>query len=75
MMVPEIYVFDAPVAQIVDTNSTDAGEAGYKPGDRPTCGAATDEACELHAGGPRTESHRDRKLDAVDAVERGGSKR
>ena len=35
----------------------------------PTCGAATDEVCELHTGAPRTEPHRDRKLSAADAVE------
>jgi hypothetical protein len=35
----------------------------------PTCGAATQEGCELHTGGPRTEPHRDRKLSAAEAVE------
>lgn len=36
----------------------------------PTCGAATEENCELHTGTPRTEPHRDRKLAAADAVEK-----
>jgi hypothetical protein len=35
----------------------------------PTCGAATEEACELHTGAARTEPHRDRKLSAAEAVE------
>jgi hypothetical protein len=35
----------------------------------PTCGATTEEACELHTGAQRTEPHRDRKLSAADAVE------
>jgi hypothetical protein len=35
----------------------------------PTCGAATEEACELHTGALRNEPHRDRKLSAVEAVE------
>jgi hypothetical protein len=35
----------------------------------PTCGAATEESCELHSGAPRTEPHRDRKLSAAEAVE------
>ena len=35
-----------------------------------TCGAATDEPCELQTGAPRTEPHRDRKLAAAEAVER-----
>jgi len=41
----------------------------------PTCGAATEEACELHTGDPRTEPHRDRKLSAADAVETKPGKR
>jgi hypothetical protein len=41
----------------------------------PTCGAATDEACELQTGALRTEPHRDRKLSAVEAVETKSSKR
>jgi hypothetical protein len=41
----------------------------------PTCGAAIKEACELHTGARRTESHRDRKLSAAEAVERSQSKR
>jgi hypothetical protein len=40
----------------------------------PTCGAATEEACELHTGALRTEPHRDRKLSAAEAVERSQSK-
>jgi hypothetical protein len=40
----------------------------------PTCGAATEEACELHAGAPRTGPHRDRKLSAAEAVETESSK-
>jgi hypothetical protein len=40
----------------------------------PTCGAATEEPCELHTGAPRTEPHRDRKLSAAEAVERSQSK-
>jgi hypothetical protein len=35
----------------------------------PTCGAATEEPCELHMGALRTEPHRDRKLSAAEAVE------
>jgi hypothetical protein len=35
----------------------------------PTCGAATEEPCELHTGALRTEPHRDRKLSAAEAVE------
>ena len=35
----------------------------------PTCGAATQKACELHTGARRTEPHRDRKLSAAEAVE------
>jgi hypothetical protein len=34
-----------------------------------TCGAATEEPCELHTGALRTEPHRDRKLSAAEAVE------
>jgi len=41
----------------------------------PTCGAATEEACELHTGALRTEPHRDRKLSAAEAVETKQSKR
>jgi hypothetical protein len=40
----------------------------------PTCGAATEEACKLHAGAPRTQPHRDRKLSAAEAVETKSSK-
>jgi len=39
-----------------------------------TCGAAIEEACELHTGALRTEPHRDRKLFAAEAVERSQSK-
>jgi hypothetical protein len=39
----------------------------------PTCGAPTDEACELVAGALRTEPHRDRKLSAADAVEKAAN--
>jgi len=41
----------------------------------PTCGAAAEEACELHTGALRTEPHRDRKLSAAEAVEMKPSKR
>jgi hypothetical protein len=41
----------------------------------PTCGAATEEACELHTGALRTEPHRDRKLSAAEAVETKAGKR
>ena len=41
----------------------------------PTCGAATEEACELHTGDPRSEPHRDRKLSAAEAVETQTGKR
>ena len=41
----------------------------------PTCGAATEEACELHTGARRTEPHRDRKLSAAEAVETRPGKR
>ena len=41
----------------------------------PTCGAAIEEACELHTGALRTEPHRDRKLSAAETVERSQSKR
>jgi hypothetical protein len=41
----------------------------------PTCGAATEEACELHSGALRTEPHRDRKLSAAEAVETKPGKR
>jgi hypothetical protein len=40
----------------------------------PTCGAATNEPCELHTGDPRTEPHRDRKLSAAEATENEASK-
>jgi hypothetical protein len=33
----------------------------------PTCGAAIEEACELHTGARRTEPHRNRKLSAAEA--------
>src|SRR5207302_3058486 len=39
----------------------------------PTCGAASEEACELHTGALRTEPHRDRKISA-EAVEPSQSK-
>jgi 4-hydroxy-3-methylbut-2-en-1-yl diphosphate synthase IspG/GcpE len=32
----------------------------------PTCGAAPGEKCELTTGQPRTEPHRDRRLNAED---------
>jgi len=41
----------------------------------PTCGAATEEACELQSGARRTEPHRDRKLSAAEAMETRPSKR
>jgi hypothetical protein len=34
-----------------------------------TCGAAIGEECELNTGAPRTEPHRDRKLEAAEAAE------
>ena len=36
----------------------------------PTCGAATEEACELLTGALRTEPHRARKLSAAEAVQK-----
>jgi hypothetical protein len=36
----------------------------------PRCGAATGNICELHSGGLRFEPHLDRKLSAVETVER-----
>jgi hypothetical protein len=36
----------------------------------PRCGAATGHICELHSGGLRFEPHLDRKLSAIEAVER-----
>ena len=41
----------------------------------PTCGAAPEEACELHTGALRTEPHRDRKLSAAEVVETKPGKR
>jgi len=41
----------------------------------PTCGAALKEVCELNTGAPRTEPHRDRKLDAAEAIEAKRAKR
>ena len=41
----------------------------------PTCGASTEEACELHTGALRSEPHRDRKLSAAEAVEAKRAKR
>jgi len=45
----------------------------------PTCGAASEEACELHTGALRTEPHRDRKISAeaveLIAVEGNGTSR
>jgi hypothetical protein len=41
----------------------------------PTCGVASWARCLLHSGGPRSESHVDRKLSAADAVERKKSRR
>ena len=38
----------------------------------PTCGAATDKACELATGAPRHEPHRGRKLSAAEAIEDEG---
>jgi hypothetical protein len=35
----------------------------------PTCGAAVQEICELTTGAARTEPHRDRKLNAAEAIE------
>jgi hypothetical protein len=35
----------------------------------PICGAAKEDACELHTGALRNEPHRDRKLSAAEAVE------
>jgi hypothetical protein len=36
----------------------------------PTCGVAVGELCQLHSGAPRSEPHLDRKLAAIEAVER-----
>jgi hypothetical protein len=36
----------------------------------PRCGATTGHLCELHSGGLRFEPHLDRKLSAVETVER-----
>jgi hypothetical protein len=33
----------------------------------PTCGAAPGEKCKLSTGQPRTDPHRDRRLNAADA--------
>ena len=41
----------------------------------PTCGAATEEPCELHTGARRSEPHRDRKLSAAEALEKQSGKR
>ena len=41
----------------------------------PTCGAASEEACELHTGALRSEPHRDRKLSAAEAAEAKRAKR
>ncbi len=41
----------------------------------PTCGAATEEPCELHTGAQRSEPHRDRKVCAAEAVETRAGKR
>lgn len=41
----------------------------------PTCGAAMKEVCELNTGAPRTEPHRDRKLNAAEAIEARRAKR
>jgi hypothetical protein len=34
----------------------------------PTCGAKPGEKCELATGQPRTNPHRDRRLEAADAI-------
>ena len=39
----------------------------------PTCGVPTGERCVLHSGGPRFEPHVDRKLSALEAVEKRAS--
>lgn len=36
----------------------------------PTCGAAAGKGCLLHSGQPRNELHIDRKLSAIEAVEK-----
>jgi hypothetical protein len=36
----------------------------------PTCGVPAGEGCVLHSGTPRSEPHVDRKLDAIEAIER-----
>ena len=41
----------------------------------PTCGAETEEPCELGTGALRSEPHRDRKLSAAEAVETKPRKR
>jgi hypothetical protein len=36
----------------------------------PTCGVAAGERCVLHSGSPRSEPHLDRKLSAIEAIEK-----
>ena len=36
----------------------------------PTCGVSAGERCVLHSGGLRSEPHVDRKLAAIEAIER-----
>ena len=36
----------------------------------PTCGVAAGKRCVLHSGGPRNEPHVDRKLAAMEALEK-----
>jgi hypothetical protein len=36
----------------------------------PTCGVSAGERCVLHSGGPRSETHVERKLVAIEAIEK-----
>jgi hypothetical protein len=36
----------------------------------PTCGVSAGECCVLHSGGPRSETHVERKLVAIEAIEK-----
>ncbi|MHB8754755.1 MAG: zinc finger domain-containing protein [Candidatus Acidiferrales bacterium] len=36
----------------------------------PTCGVAAGQSCVLHSGGPRSEPHTERKLSAIEAMQK-----
>ncbi|MHB8410479.1 MAG: zinc finger domain-containing protein [Candidatus Acidiferrales bacterium] len=36
----------------------------------PTCGVAAGESCVLHSGGARSEAHVERKLSAIEALQK-----